>query len=146
MSLHINMTLVIVISTSSSYFMLFYTTLRFFHGINGRDILKKVLVSYLVSLSIHNDLRYNVNTHSDANFNFNFNLFILYHIHQYQEYILHTFTYIFIVRRRIQGPIWPIRSFSNGTFTFTHHIWIFLRLELRASDILDLYDTIINNG
>ena len=39
------------------------------------------------------------------NFNFNFNLFILYHIHQYHEYILHTFTYIFIVRRRIQGPI-----------------------------------------
>ena len=27
---------------------------------------------------------------------FNFNLFILYHIHQYHEYILHTFTYIFI--------------------------------------------------
>ena len=38
-------------------------------------------------------------------FNFNFNLFILYHIHQYHEYILDTFTYIFIVRRRIQGPI-----------------------------------------
>ena len=38
-------------------------------------------------------------------FNFNFNLFILYHIHQYHEYILHTFTYIFIDRRRIQGPI-----------------------------------------
>ena len=52
--------------------------------------------------------------------------------------------YIFIDRRRIQGPIWPIRSFSNGTFTFTHHIWIFLRLERRASGILDLYDTIYN--
>ena len=28
----------------------------YFNGINGRDILKMLLVSYLLSLSIHNDV------------------------------------------------------------------------------------------
>ena len=73
----------------------------------------------------HLKVRWLTSSRGYNQFNFNFNLFILYHIHQYHEYIVHTFTYVFtliIVWSRIKGPIWPIRSFSNGTFTFRHHI------------------------
>ena len=101
---------------------LFYMKIptTYFHGINGRDILKILLVSYLLSLSIHNDLRYNVNTHSDAYFTWNV---LINHLTSRSESMVH-YQSLYLTKLAFKCAHMSFKSKNtNSIWKYQSHLW-----------------------
>ena len=84
------------------------------------DILKMLLVSYLLSLSIHTDLRYNVNTHSDANFTWNV---LVNHLTSRSESMVH-YQSLYLTKLAFKCAHMSFKSENtNSIWKYQSHLW-----------------------